>query len=230
MNPMEFGMESPKDYEWITFDCYGTLIDWENGISSAFERVAKAAGAVFDRNQVLQLYHKYEAAEEFGYRRYKDILPRVARRICAELGFRTADFGFLLESLSRWRPFAETNQALERLAQNHKLGILSNIDNDLFAITQRHFTVPFAMVLTAEQMGSYKPELKHFQEARKKIGSAKWVHAAQSFYHDIVPCNRQKIDCVWINRKQEAPADPKIQPTFVAFNLMMFANWIEGVD
>jgi 2-haloalkanoic acid dehalogenase type II len=227
---MEFGMGGPKDYDWITFDCYGTLIDWEGGISAAFEKVAKTSGAAFDRSQVLKLYHKYEAEEEFGYRRYKDILSRVARHVCAELGFRTADFGFLLESLSRWRPFAETNQALERLARNHKLGILSNIDNDLFAITQRHFTVPFDLVLTAEQVGSYKPEAKHFQEAKKKIGSANWVHAAESFYHDIIPCNRLGIETVWINRKQEPPKDPKIQPKFVAFNLTMFANWIEGVD
>lgn len=225
---MEFGVGGPREYDWITFDCYGTLIDWEGGISSAFEKVAKASGNTFDRTQVLKLYHKYEAEEEFSYRRYKEILNRVARRICAELGYRTSDFTFLAESLSRWRPFADTNPALQHLAQGRKLGILSNIDNELFAITQRHFTVPFDLVITAEQMGSYKPEPKHFQEAKKKIAGAKWLHVAESFYHDIMPCNRLGIDCVWVNRTQQPPRDPKIQPLFTALSLTQFVNWFEG--
>ena len=219
-----------KDYQWITFDCYGTLIDWENGIAAAFEKVAKATQSPFDRTRILSLYEKAEAEEESGYKRYRDVLSRVAHRVTVEMKYRSSDFTFLADSLPRWRPFADTLPVLERLSRNFKLGILSNIDDDLIAQTRRHFTVPFELVVTAEQMRAYKPDAKHFLEAKKRIGAAKWVHVAQSFYHDIMPCNRMGIDCVWINRKQEAPRDPKIQPTMETPNLYGFANWIEEVD
>ena len=219
-----------KDYQWITFDCYGTLIDWETGIGAAFEKVAMTAGVPFDRKRILTLYAKFEREEEFGFKKYREVLNRVARRICSEMRYRPADTGFLAESLGRWRPFEDTAPVLERLARNFKLGILSNIDNDLFAGTRRHFTVPFDLVVTAEQTGTYKPEQKHFQEARKKIGSAKWIHVAQSFYHDIIPCSRLGIDSVWINRNQELPKDPAVKPILETPNLYGFANWIEEVD
>lgn len=217
-------------YDWITFDCYGTLIDWESGIATAFERMARASGVAYDRGRVLALYRQYEAAEEFSYIKYREVLNRVARRICVEFGWRSGDFGFLAESLPRWRPFPETNAALERLSRKYNLGILSNVDNDLLDLTRRHLTVPFQLTVTAEGVGSYKPEPGHFKEARKKIGAGNWLHAAQSFYHDVVPCSRLGIDVAWINRKQEEPMDPKIVPVHVARDLMTFADWIEGVQ
>lgn len=219
-----------KDYQWITFDCYGTLIDWETGICSAFEKVAKTSGSPFDRKKILTLYGKHEMEEEFAYKKYREVLNRVARRICAEMRYRPQDYGFLTESLPRWRPFADTNPVLQRLARNFKLGILSNIDNDLITETRKHFTVPLDLVVTAEQVGSYKPETRHWIDAKKKIGTAKWIHVAQSFYHDIIPCSRLGIDCAWINRNQEPPKDPKIQPTFETPNLYGFSNWVEEVD
>src|ERR1043166_7218857 len=124
-----------QDYQWITFDCYGTLIDWENGISSAFDRVAKMTGNSFDRIKVLSLFRKYEAQEERMYKRYREVLNRVARQICSDLMWKVPDPTFLSQSLQRWRPFADTNAALERLARHCKLGILSNVDNDLIAET-----------------------------------------------------------------------------------------------
>ena len=219
-----------QDYQWITFDCYGTLIDWENGISAAFERVAKMTGSTFDRNRVLSLYRKYEAEEEMIYKRYREILNRIARRICSDLAWRVPDNTFLSQSLQRWRPFADTNPSLERLSRNYKLGILSNVDNDLLTETRRHFTVNFDLVITAEQVSSYKPGLRHFQEARKKIGDAKWIHAAQSYVHDLVPCSRLNIPGAWINRNQEEGKDPNVKPLFNNINLMSFANWMEGID
>jgi 2-haloacid dehalogenase/putative hydrolase of the HAD superfamily len=219
-----------KDYQWITFDCYGTLIDWETGICAAFEKVAKTSGIPFDRKKILTLYGKYEMEEEFSYKKYREVLTRVAKRICSEMRYRPADFSFLAESLPRWRPFADTLPVLQRLARNFKLGILSNIDNDLIAETRRHFTVPFELIVTAEQAASYKPETRHWQDAKKKIGSAKWIHVAQSFYHDIIPCSRLAIDAVWINRNEEKPRDPKIHPILETPNLYGFANWIEEVD
>lgn len=219
-----------KDYQWITFDCYGTLIDWETGISAAFEKVAMTSGSLFDRKKILALYAKSELEEEFAYKKYREVLNRVARRICVEMKYRPSDYAFLAQSLPRWRPFPDTPPVLERLARRFKLGILSNIDNDLITETRRHFAVPFDLVVTAEQVGTYKPEVRHWQDAKKKIGAAKWIHVAQSFYHDIIPCSRLGIDCVWINRNQEQPKDPKIVPTFVTPNLYGFANWIEEVD
>ena len=217
-------------YDWISFDCYGTLIDWENGISAAFDKVARASGNTVDRERVLSLFSRYENEEELSYRRYREVLNRVARRVCAELSYRTSDYLFLSESLARWRPFADTNPVLERLARNHKLALLSNVDNDLLLETRKHFTVNFDLVITAEKVASYKPDLRHFQEARKTIGNQRWIHAAQSYYHDIVPCSRLKIDCAWINRKQEPLKDAKVEIAFNKPNLFGLANWLEGVD
>lgn len=217
-------------YNWITFDCYGTLIDWEHGISAAFEKIAMASGVPFDRARVLKLYHKFEKEEEQGYRKYRDILARVARRICIDMGLPASSLEFLVDSQQRWRPFPDTNEALQRLARKHKLGILSNIDDDLLALTQRHLTVHFDLIITAQNVASYKPAWKHFQEARKKIGNATWIHAAQSYFHDIVPCHELRIDSAWINRHQEPLTDPSVRPLFNGTYLYQFANWIEGVD
>jgi 2-haloalkanoic acid dehalogenase type II len=218
------------NYDWITFDCYGTLIDWETGIAAAFEKVARAAGHSFDRPRILALYKQQEMREEFGYSKYTEVLVRVAHKVCVELGWKLSDYGFIADSLPRWRPFPDTNPALERLSKRFKLGILSNIDNNLLDLTRRHFTIPFQLIVTAEQVRSYKPEPGHFREARKKIGTAKWLHAAQSFYHDVVPCSRLAIDVAWINRNQETPMDPKIVPLHVARDLTGFANWVEGTE
>jgi 2-haloalkanoic acid dehalogenase type II len=217
------------NYEWITFDCYGTLIDWEAGISMAFEKVAKTSYMPFDRQKILSLYRKHEMEEEFSYKKYREVLTRVAKRICTEMKYKPVDYNFLAESLPRWRPFADTNQVLTRLSRYCKLGVLSNVDVDLFTETRKHFPVPFQMIITAQDVGSYKPEPQHFLEARKRIGTAKWIHAAQSFYHDVTPCNRLRIETAWINRNQEE-TDSKIVPIFNKPSLFAFANWIEEID
>jgi len=219
-----------KDYEWITFDCYGTLIDWENGISGAFERIARASWVTFDRKRVLSLYKKYEAAEELHYRKYRDVLISVGKRICYELGFKTSTYDFLVDSLPRWRPFPDTNDALQRLARRYKLGILSNIDDNLLVETCRHFTVPFKLIVTAENVAAYKPAFNHFQQARRKMGPAKWIHAAQSYFHDITPCSRLGIDSAWINRNHETGTDQTIKTLFQGPDLFAFANWMEDVE
>lgn len=219
-----------QDYEWVTFDCYGTLIDWENGICSAFERVARTTGNTFDRNRILTLYHRYEQEEEMIYKRYREILVRIARRMSVEMGWKVPDYNFLLDGFARWRPFDDTNPSLERLARHFKLGIISNVDNDLLTQTRRHFTVNFDLAVTAEQVVSYKPSVKHFQEARKKLGGAKWIHAAQSYVHDIQPCSKLGIDCAWVNRLKEENKDPKIKPLYNNINLIGLANWLLGED
>ncbi|HEV8609899.1 MAG TPA: HAD-IA family hydrolase [Thermoanaerobaculia bacterium] len=198
-----------RRYDLVTFDCYGTLIDWEDGIASAFVREAAEDGVVLDRARILAAYHELEPEiEATEYRAYRDVLAATAMRVAQRLGWpltgeRTR---FLPDSLPGWKPFPDTNPALERLAAaGHRLGILSNVDDDLLGETRRHFPVAFDIVVTAQQVGSYKPAHGHFLEALRRIGSDRWLHAAQSFFHDVVPARELGIAVAWINRKAERP-------------------------
>ena len=204
-----------RRYDVVTFDCYGTLVDWEEGISSAFVREAAEDGIVFDRARVLGAYHELEPEiEASGYLPYREVLAATAVRVAQRLGWaltveRTQ---FLAESLPRWKPFSDTNPALKRLvAGGYRLGILANVDDDLLAATRRHLSVPFDVIVTAQQVRSYKPAHGHFEEARQRIGGAqgraggaRWLHAAQSFFHDVVPAKALGIPVAWINRKGES--------------------------
>jgi 2-haloalkanoic acid dehalogenase type II len=193
-------------YDVITFDCYGTLIDWESGIANAFISTAATDGVTLTREAVLRAYADTEhRVQEAGYRPYRDILRDTAVRVAAIVGWplMAERAGFLAESLPSWQPFADTNAALERLAAVSRLGILSNIDDDLLDATREHFTVRFDVVVTAQQVRSYKPGHAHFRTARDLIGKASWLHAAESNFHDIVPANILGIDNAWINRQRQ---------------------------
>jgi 2-haloalkanoic acid dehalogenase type II len=198
-------------YDVITFDCYGTLIDWEAGISAAFAAAAAADAQPLDRTQVLKAYAEIEPMVEAApYRRYGDVLTETAQRVAERLGWPLSQehARFLPASLPDWPPFADTNPALERLvAAGYSLGILSNVDDDLLAGTRRHFTVPFELIVTAQQVGSYKPAHGHFIEARQRLAGKRWLHAAQSYFHDVVPACALGIPIAWINRKSEAASD-----------------------
>ena len=198
-------------YDVITFDCYGTLIDWEGGISAAFARAAAAAGRHLDRARMLEAYAETEPGVEAApYRRYRDVLTETARLVAERLGWPLSreQAHFLAESLPGWPAFADTNPALERLvAAGYSLGILSNIDDDLLAGTRRHFTVNFDLIVTAQQVGSYKPAHNHFTEARRRLANRRWLHAAQSYFHDVVPARTLGIPIAWINRKHEVASD-----------------------
>ena len=193
-----------RAFEIITFDCYGTLIDWESGIRSAFT----AAGV--DGDAALRAYAEIEpVVEHEKYRSYREVLQETARRIAPH-----ATTNFLAESLPFWKPFRDTNPSLERLHRaGIRLGILSNVDDDLIAETRKHFTVDFDLVITAQQVRSYKPGHAHFLTARQRIGDAKWLHAAQSNFHDIVPANQLGIPNAWINRRGQK-ALPGGTPTY----------------
>ncbi|MEA2416341.1 MAG: putative hydrolase of the superfamily [Thermoanaerobaculia bacterium] len=193
-------------YDVITFDCYGTLIDWESGIANAFLTTAAADGVTLTREAVLRAYAETEhRVQAQSYRPYREILRDTAVRVAAMVGWplvaERADF--LVDSLPSWRPFPDTNAALERLAAVSRLGILSNIDDDLLAATREHFTVDFDIIVTAQQVRSYKPGHAHFQTARELIGSSSWLHAAESNFHDVVPTNILGIDNAWINRQRQ---------------------------
>jgi len=198
----------PRAYDIVTFDCYGTLIDWVSGITDAFAHAAAADGISLSSDDVIRLYGEIEPLVERDYKPYRDVLTETAARIAHALGWNLAyeRATFLVSSLPSWRPFADTNPALERLRDaGIRLGLLSNIDDDLLAATRRHFTVDFELVITAQQVRSYKPGHAHFLAARQRIGDARWLHAAQSDYHDVIPANELGIANAWINRRNEQP-------------------------
>ena len=207
-----------RPFEVITFDCYGTLIDWEAGIRAAFREAAREDGIRLDEDRIVGTYAANERiVESQGYRLYREVLSEGAARTAHALGWPRdrARCGFLAESLPSWRPFPDTNGALERLhGLGISLGILSNVDNDLLEGTRRHFSVPFEIIVTAQQVKSYKPGHRHFEEARARIGNRRWVHAAQSNFHDIVPANALGIPSAWINRHAEVAlpgGNPKME-------------------
>ncbi len=212
-------------YEVITFDCYGTLIDWERGIWGGFERAAHEDGVTIDRKELLRAYALIEpAVERQAYRPYREVLSETTVRVAHALGWRLSYSEFLVESLPSWEPFPDTNPALERLrGAGIRLGILSNVDDDLIAATRKHFTVDFDVIVTAQQVRSYKPGHAHFVTARKRIGNSPWLHAAQSNFHDIVPANQLGIANAWINRRSES-ASPGGSPTLEFANLTQLAD------
>jgi 2-haloalkanoic acid dehalogenase type II len=218
-------------FDFVTFDCYGTLIDWEKGITKAFAAKASALGLpVPRREEILAAYHAVEPEIEAGpFRPYREILALTAARVAARLGWKIAekDAGFLAESLPSWKPFPDTNPALARLPKaGIRLGILSNVDEDLLAGTRRHLDVSFDLVVTAEGVRSYKPGHAHFTAARAALGpGARWLHAAQSYFHDVVPAKALGIPVAWINRKSEraaaaGPADRELP------DLSALADWL----
>jgi 2-haloacid dehalogenase/putative hydrolase of the HAD superfamily len=218
-----------RPYDVITFDCYGTLIDWEAGIAHAFTSAAARAGIHLDPAAVLDAYLTIErVVEGERYRTYRDILVETARRVAVPLGWPldAADARFLPESLGDWPPFRDTNPALQRLAgAGYRLGILSNVDDDLLAATRTRLAVPFEVIVTAQQVRSYKPAPEHWHEARRRIGDARWLHAAQSDYHDVTAARRLGIPVAWINRHGQ-PVGSAGPPDRTFPNLTGLADWL----
>jgi 2-haloacid dehalogenase/putative hydrolase of the HAD superfamily len=199
-----------RGFDVITFDCYGTLIDWETGIAEAFQAAAWADGAKLERAAVLAAYAEVEPAVEAGpFRAYREVQRETAVEVARRLGWRLEPGAarFLAESLPAWRPFPDTGPALERLRKaGYALGILSNVDDDLLAGTLRHFPVSFDLLVKAQQVKSYKPAPGHFLEARRRLAGRRWLHAAQSYFHDVQPAAALGLPVVWVNRKSERPA------------------------
>ena len=216
-----------KAFEIVTFDCYGTLIDWEGGIVRAFQEEAGKDGIRLDPDDIVSAYMKEEPRVEGGeYKSYREVLGETARRVGSRLGLsiEAERGGFLAASLGDWQPFADTNGALERLSRHYTLGILSNIDDDLLRLTSRHFTVEFDLVVTAEQVRSYKPAPGHFNEALARAAGRPLLHAAQSYFHDIVPTSAMGIPSCWVKRKSEDTAHLDARPTYIVRDLAGLAD------
>jgi 2-haloacid dehalogenase len=195
-----------KPVRTLTFDCYGTIIDWERGIADSLVPLLAAHGVDVAREEALRRFAAHEHAAEAPGRRYRDALAAVLRAIGADLGFSPTDdecaaFG---RSVGEWPPFPDSAAALRRLATRFELVILSNVDDDLFAASAGQLDgVQFAHVVTAQQVGSYKPDPTHFRVGLDRIGrpQREIVHVAQSLFHDHAPAKALGFTTVWINRR-----------------------------
>jgi 2-haloacid dehalogenase len=194
----------------ISFDCYGTLIDWESGILPTLRAVLASHGHVLSDAAILELYGEFEAQAESGpYQSYRDVLQAVVRAFANRFHFEasSAEIRSLYESVCAWPPFPDTVRSLRELQKRYKLVVISNIDDDLFAETRKPLDVEFDAVITAEQARSYKPSINNFQIALRTLALSpnRLLHAAQSIYHDVVPARSLGIATVWVNRKSARP-------------------------
>jgi 2-haloacid dehalogenase len=197
-------------FEILTFDCYGTLINWEAGILPAFHRILSAHGKSVDDANLLKLYGDFEQrAEQPPFQPYREVLKSVVRQLGAEIGFTptSEEERSLPDSLAGWKPWPDTVAALRQLKTRFRLAILSNVDDDLFAATRPQLGVDFDEVVTAQQAQAYKPSLKLFEYALPRIKSPahRILHVAQSVYHDVVPAQALGLATVWVNRPSARP-------------------------
>jgi 2-haloacid dehalogenase len=192
-------------FEFLTFDCYGTLINWEEGILRCLHRILADHGKDPDDARILQLYGDFEASAEQGeYRRYREVLRSVVQRFGEELGFAPTEneVSSLPDSLPRWKPWPDTVEALRELQRQFRLAIISNVDDDLFAGTRPQLEVSFDQIVTAQQAQAYKPSLKIFELALSRTGvpADRVLHVGQSVYHDVIPAQSLGLATVWVNR------------------------------
>lgn len=192
-------------FEFLTFDCYGTLINWEDGLLRCLRRVLADHGKDTDDATILQLYGDFEASAESGeYRRYREVLRSVVRRFGEEFGFAPTDTEArsLPDSLPKWKPWPDTVGALRDFQKQFRLAIISNVDDDLFSGTRPQLEVNFDQIVTAQQAQAYKPSLKIFELALRRIGvpTDRVLHVGQSVYHDVIPAQSLGLAAVWVNR------------------------------
>lgn len=197
-------------FQILTFDCYGTLIDWETGIFSALRPILAAHGKAIPGFAFLEMYSELEAkAEQLEFRAYREVLQSVVRSFGERLGFTPSESEVrsLPGSLAHWQPFPDTVAALRQLKSRYQLAIISNVDDDLFAATAPKLEVAFDHVITAQQARAYKPSLKIFRLAQEKTGiePERWLHVGQSIYHDVIPAKSLGISTVWVNRPSLRP-------------------------
>jgi len=199
-----------EQFELVSFDCYGTLIDWRRGILDAVGPVLSRHGITAGEDEILDSYSRLEAEVEAGvYKPYRRILREVMARMCKGFGFEAddAESEIIASSLPDWPPFEDSVAALKSLKTRYQLAIVSNTDDDLFAGTNRHLDIRFDYIITAARAGAYKPDHRVFQFAFDEIGlpKEKILHVAQSLFHDHVPAKELGLTTVWINRRRALP-------------------------
>jgi len=196
---------------WATFDCYGTLIDWQVGIGTALADLWPQA----DLERLLERYHQIEPdVEQDSSSPYRAVLAETLRRLAAEEGLPVPEgrADALADSLPEWPAFPEVPEALRGLrAQGWRIGILSNTDPDLLKASLQHVGAPVDLTITAAEAGSYKPAHGHWREFEERSGADRHrhVHVAASLFHDIAPCAELGLPVVWINRLSEVTNLPR---------------------
>jgi len=221
-------------FEWVSFDCYGTLVDWETGISTAVGEVLESHGVRKSKAEVLALFADAEPRVQGSgdFQEYRTVLRRVMAAIGEEVGITCSEseLACLSETLPRWPVFPEVVDALNALQSRCRLAVISNVDDDLFAGTARALGVDFDAVVTAQQVRSYKPSLGNFHAARERMGVERdrWLHVAESLYHDIGPANRLGIKSVWVNRAGSGGGTRRVDavPDLVVPDLAALAGMI----
>ncbi|HEX2090135.1 MAG TPA: haloacid dehalogenase type II [Actinomycetota bacterium] len=208
-------------FEVLTFDCYGTLIDWERGLLDAIHEVLDRRGLQARNEELLEAYAREEADLEKGdYLPYKEILRRCVRALGDRFGFSPSDdeAEAFAKSVGDWPPFDDSAEALARLSTRFRLGVITNCDDDLFARSNERLRVTFDWVVTAEQVGSYKPSRRNFEVALERIGTSpdRVLHVAQSLYHDHVPAKRMGLFTVWVDRRRGKEGFGATPPASVA--------------
>jgi len=196
-----------RRFDALTFDCYGTLVDWERGILDALGQLFAAHGVASPGDDaLLERFGRAESEVQAGaFLSYRDVLRAVARRLSAEEGVTASEkeTDAFAASVGAWPPFLDTVPALRALAGRYRLAVVSNVDDDLFAGTAARLGVAFDAVVTAQQVGSYKPAPAHFHEAlaRLRLPRERVLHVAQSLFHDVAPAKALGFACVWVNRR-----------------------------
>jgi 2-haloacid dehalogenase len=211
----------PRHVEVLTFDCYGTLIDWESGLLAALRAVLSGHGVEAGDDDLLEAYARHETAAERGaYRPYREVLRRALRGLCRERGLTPSEeeTEAFAGSVADWPPFPDSAPALSRLSSRYRLGVITNCDDDLFAGSNRKLGVTFDWVVTAEQVGAYKPDERPFHAAFERLGLPRdrILHVAQSLYHDHATAKRLGLTTVWIDRRggrEGSGATPVAQAT-----------------
>lgn len=191
-------------FDYLSFDCYGTLINWEQGILGALRPILQAHDVILGDDAVLAVYGEIEPRLQHPYQRYREVLRGVVRAFGKQTGFEAteAEMNSLPDSLKNWQPYPDTVAALRRLKTKYKLVILSNIDDNLFAESAKHLQVRFDAIVTAEQVKSYKPDHAHFLEMlhRCKTTPGRVLHVGQSIHHDVIPAKALGFKTVWVHR------------------------------
>jgi 2-haloacid dehalogenase/putative hydrolase of the HAD superfamily len=216
-------MAIPKGVTFVTFDVYGTLIDWETGVYDAFAAEAERDGFTIEREELIPLFFETQKQIQAGsYELYAEVLRRTAVQIAKKLGWplEPSRSGFLPDSVQRWPAFKETNTTLAKVAKKQRIGLIANIDDKLLGQTRRHIPMDFDLVVTAQQVRSYKPDPAHFTECERRIGGKKgWVHIASSYYYDVEPCLKKRIPVIWVNRSKEQLEANQKKPDAEVHNL-----------
>jgi len=217
------------EFRYLTFDCYGTLIDWKTGIEQSLR---KAFGELPLRGkELLDAYVSAEKEEEESYRKYREVLRRAAARLSRRVGFEASQSGVnqFAESVPTWPAFSDTREALEDLGKRgYKRYILSNVDMDLLLGSIKNSGLEVEGFVTAEEVGSYKPDQAHWERFMQKTAARKGelLHVAQSVYHDILPTQRMGIQSAWVNRYTE-PLPPNAQPSYIVDSLRNLAGILD---